>query len=250
MKLFTVADGFGDSDIGPNWYPQFFKWPEIIKIMTKGVELTNLSRYGAGNEYIVQCLRQARTTDVALVQWAIPNRLDLLLAHKSTFWQEQIAADSAYYNNVLELGSDQYWLSSGSQCQDVGEYHQKFISIRQHQTRSQLFVEYAKLLLLHFGVDYKFMLTSDSSYLQETTTDIENWCWHDPFKGMDSFRKHSKFFELDFGLTQPISLIHFDFIKQFIMPNLDLHWRNNKEIDAVENMLHRKYKEAVVAKNK
>lgn len=249
MKLFTVADGFGDSAIGPEWYQHFFKWPEIIKLMTKGVELTNLSRYGAGNEYIVQCLRQADTIDVALVQWAIPNRLDLLLAHKSSFWADQINADRVYNNNVLNLGSDQYWLSSNSQCHYVREYHQKFISMRQHQTRSQLFVEYAKLLLLHQGVKYKFMLTSDSKYL-EPTTDIEQWCWHDPFKGMDSFRQVSKFCDLDFGLTQPISLIHFDFIKQFIMPSLDLQWRNNKEIDAVENMLHRKYKEAVIAKNK
>lgn len=250
MKLLTVADGFGDSIAVPKWYPHFFKWPELIKLMTKGVELTNLSRYGAGNEYIVQCLRHVNTVDVAIVQWAMPNRLDLLLAHKSKFWTDQISKDQVYCNNVLELGTDQYWLSSASQCHSVREYHQNFISIRQHQTRSQLFVEHAKLLLEHRGIEYRFLLTPDSDYLRETVVDTNCWCWHDPFKGMDSFRRISKFRDLDLRLTQPISLIQFDFIKQFIMPSLDIQWRTNKEIDAVENMLHRKYREAVIAKNK
>ena len=66
---------------------------------------------------------------------------------------------------------------------------------------------------------------------------------------MNSFRKISKFYELDFGLTQPISLIQFEFIKLFIMPNIDLQWRSVNEITAVENMLHRKYKEAILLKN-
>jgi len=250
MKLFTAADGFGDSVVAPSWYPQFFKWPEIIKLMTKGVELENLSRYGAGNEYIVQCIRNAKPADVALVQWAAPNRLDLILAHRSSFWTEQIAADATYNNNVLALNNDYYWLSSGSQLPGIKEYHQKFISMRQHQRRSQLFVEHAKLLFSSQGVNYRFLLTSDSDYLQETVADFGNWCWHEPFKGMDSFRKVSKFSELDFDLHQPISLIQFDFIKQFIIPNIDLQWRSTKEIDAVENMLHRKYKEAVIEKNK
>lgn len=250
MKLLTVADGFGDSVAVPNWYPHFFKWPELIRLMTKGVELVNLSRYGAGNEYIVQCLRHAGTVDVALIQWAMPNRLDLLLAHKSNFWTDQISKDEVYRDNVLELGADRYWLSSGSQCHSVKEYHQNFISMRQHQTRSQLFVEHAKLLLSHQGIEYRFLLTPDSDYLQETVTDIENWCWHDPFKGMDSFRQISKYHELDLKLINPIPLIQFDFINQFIVPSLDLQWRNQREIDAVENMLHRKYKEAVAGKNK
>jgi hypothetical protein len=43
--------------------------------------------------------------------------------------------------------------------------------------------------------------------------------------------------------------VQFDFIRQHIMPELDLPWRSNNEISAVENMLHRKYKEAVALKN-
>ena len=57
MKLLTLADGFGDSGTAPVWYCDFFKWPEIIKLMTHELDVVNLSRYGAGNEYIVQCLR-------------------------------------------------------------------------------------------------------------------------------------------------------------------------------------------------
>jgi len=103
-------------------------------------------------------------------------------------------------------------------------------------------------LMLYHNIKHKFLLTCDSEYLQHSVTDQSNWCWHEQFKGMDSFRTKSKFAELDLGLTQPVSLIQFDFVKQFIMPQLDLPWRSNREIDAVENMLHRKYKEAVALK--
>ena len=250
MKVITIADGFGDSIAVPNWYPGFIKWPEIINFMTKGVELTNLARYGAGNEYILQCLRQHTVdTDIALVQWAIPNRLDLVLKHSSTFWEQQIATDVVYNNNIVNVGADRYWISSASNSPGVLEYHQKFISLRQHQLRSQLFIEHATLLLRQHNINYRFLLTDDSEYLQETVLDTSNWCWHQEFTGMNSFRKISKFSELDFELPQPISLIQFEFIKLFIMPNIDLQWRSVNEITAVENMLHRKYKEAILLKN-
>lgn len=245
MRLLTLADGFGDSNVMPAWYPCFFKWPEIIGFMTKGVDLVNMSRYGAGNEYLLQCLRHHKETDVALIQWAIPNRLDLVLSHTSDYWQQQIDSDLVYHNNIMNLAPDRYWLSSGSKVAGAQEYHQKFISLRQHQLRSQLFVEHATLLLLQHNIDYRFLLTWDSAYLQESVDNTNNWCWHEPFKGMHSFRHVSKFSSLDFDITQPISLIQFDFIKQFIMPGLNLPWRSNIEINAVENMLYRKHKDAV-----
>lgn len=248
MKLLTLADGYGDSVAVPTWYPGFLKWPEIIKFITKGVELDNLSRYGAGNEYISQCFRQHLNHDVVLIQWAVPERLDLVLDHQSTFWTEQISSDKVYNNNIVNLGQDRFWLSSSSMLDPVQEYHKKFISARQHRLRSQLLIEHATLLMLYRNIKHKFLLTCDSEYLQSSITDQSNWCWHEQFKGMDSFRTKSKFAELDLGLTQPVSLIQFDFVKQFIMPQLDLPWRSNREIDAVENMLHRKYKEAVALK--
>jgi len=38
MKLLTLADGFGDSAASPVWYPNFLKWPEIIKLMLVFIE--------------------------------------------------------------------------------------------------------------------------------------------------------------------------------------------------------------------
>jgi hypothetical protein len=61
---------------------------------------------------------------------------------------------------------------------------------------------------------------------------------------MHEFRFDSKYADLDFGLTQPISLIQFDFIKQFIVPRLDLNWRSEQQLSSVEDMLYRKYKVA------
>lgn len=251
MNLLTVADGFGDSVAFPAWYPNYIKWPEIIKLMTKGVNLMNLSRYGAGNEYIVNCIQQnVNFCDTALIQWAMPNRLDLLLAHNEpelSSWHAEIESDITYNNNIRQVGDNKFWLSSASKNRSVKEYHSKFISTKQHQIRSQIFINYVILLLESKNINYKFMLTSSSHYLNKAVT-LDPWLWHAPWKGMCEFRHISKYAELELGLIQPIPLVSFDFIKKYIMPVVDLPWRSDREIDAVEAMLYRKYQEAI--KNK
>lgn len=250
MKLLTIADGFGDSASVPVWYPDYIKWPEIIKLMTRGIDLCNLSRFGAGNEYIIHCLRDNLTSkDAVLIQWAIPNRFDLILSHDvdhKKFWHHYISNDPVYHDNIMEVGGKQIWISSASTAQPIIEYHKKFIGIEQHQMRSQLYVDHATLLLS--DVQHGFLLSNSSEYLKSTVTDTANWFWHDAFGGMHEFRKYSKYAELDLGITQPIPLVHFDFIQQFIQPKFDLPWRSERDISAVESMLYRKYKEAL--KNK
>jgi hypothetical protein len=244
VRLLTLSDGYGDSVAVPAWYPKYWKWPEIIKLMTKGVSLNNCSKYGAGNEFIVNQLKNnIESADIVIVQWAQPNRLDLILDHSdSKFWNDVIASDQVYCNNIVECGNNKFWISSASQTDAVQKYHQQYISVKQHQLRSQMFVEYAKLLLEQRNIDYRFMLVDDSEYIGITA----NWICHKPFKGMSGFK--SKYSNLDLGIVQPTPLVAFDFIKQYIMPNIDLHWRSNREIDAVENMLYQHYQEAV--KNK
>jgi hypothetical protein len=245
MRLLTLADGFGDSNAVPWWYPKYLKWPEIIKLMTKGVELNNCSRYGAGNEFIVNQLKQnIGSSDVVMIQWAQPNRFDLVLSHTDpTYWNEVIASDPVYKNNVVDCGDKKFWLSSNSSTDAVQQYHRQVITLAQHQMRSQIYVDYAKLLLDQQGVDYRFMLVNNSKYL-----DVDaKWICHEPMKGMSEFK--SKYSELDLGIVQPLPMVAFDFIKQYVMPNIDLQWRNNREIDAVENMLNRHYQEAVKTKN-
>jgi hypothetical protein len=247
VNLLTIADGFGDSVAVPNWYPNYIKWPEIIRLMTKGVTLTNLSRYGAGNEYIVQCLRNNLVNQHAvLIQWAIPSRLDLTLSHTpeyTEFWKTQIASDPVYHNNIVQVGQDQMWISSASTLSSVREYHEKFIGLKQHQIRSQIYIDYATLLLQN--VPHGFLLTSNNKYLEKTIKNETNWYWHERFCGMCEFRTHSKYANLDLKITQPIPLIQFDFIKQFIQPRFKLPWRSEIELQAVESMLYRKYKEAI-----
>jgi hypothetical protein len=250
MNLLTIADGFGDSSSFPLWYPDYIRWPEIIQLMTRGVNLCNLSRYGAGNEYIIQCLRNNLAgKDAVLIQWAIPKRLDLILSHDeehTKFWNQQIANDLVYHNNVVQVGRNQMWITSGSIAEGVTEYHKKFISYQQHQLRSQLYIDYATLLLE--DVQHGFLLTKNSEYLSETIKNDSHWLWSDKFQGMCEFRSQSKYAELDIGLNQPIPLVSFDFVKNFIQPKFELPWRSEKEIQAVEAMLYRKYQEAI--KNK
>jgi hypothetical protein len=246
----TLADGFGDSQAVPLWYPDYIRWPEIIKLMTQNVTLYNLSRYGAGNEYIIHCLRNNLAEKHAvIIQWAIPARLDLVLDQKknhSEFWSQKISNDTVYSNNIMQVGKDSIWISSDSTVPEVRDYHNKFIGLRQHQLRSQLYVDYAKLLLK--DTNHGFMLTKTSEYLSETVSDHSNWFWANPFQGMCEFRHISKYAELELGITQPLPLVQFDFVKQFIQPNFNLPWRTDREIQAVENMLYRKYQEAL--KNK
>jgi hypothetical protein len=247
MKLLTLADGYGDSVAVPSWYPKYWKWPKIIKLMTKGVDIVDYSRYGAGNEFIVNQLKQnINTVDAAIVQWAQPNRLDLVLSHSNIeFWNGVIASDPVYCNNTVDCGRNKFWLSSASKTPAVQEYHHRYISQNQHQMRSQIFVEYAKLLLEHHKIDYRFMLVDNSKYINVDA----NWVCHEPFKGMHEFRYVSKYCDLELGITQPIPLVAFDFVKHYIMPSIDLQWRSSREIDAVENMLHRHYQESIKNQN-
>lgn len=243
MKILTAADGFGDSVAGPAWYPDFWKWPRILGLMTKGLEILDLCRYGAGNEYLSWNVRQNHhDADLLLIQWAIPNRLDLVLEHRDPVaqkWHEKIVCDPIYHSNTQEVGHNRWWLSSGSTVDWVEQYHSCMISQRQHEIRSTVWIEYTHRLLRDRS--HGFLLTADSEYLQEADVDVDTWIWHDAWKGMDDWRHHSKYSDLDLGLTQPIPLIHFDFIKCFIMPRFDLPWRSVREIDAVESMLLRKY---------
>jgi hypothetical protein len=247
INLLTIADGFGDSTAGPVWYPNYVKWPEIIKLMTRGVNLLNLSRYGAGNEYIINCLKNHwHNQDLVLIQWAQPTRLDLILSHDekyTEFWQNEIKNDPVYKNNIVQIGQDNMWISSSSSTTAISEYHNKFIGCRQHQLRSQWYIDYAGLLLNN--IPYGFLLSTASEYLSNTINNHDHWHWHDKFQGMCEFRHQSKYADLDLNLTQPIPLIQFDFIKKFLQPKLNLPWRNEKELQAVEKMLLRKYHEAV-----
>lgn len=243
LKILTLADGFGDSLACPHWYPEYFKWPKILGLMTKNTTIIDHSRYGAGNEFMINCLKQNYSqADVVFVQWAAPNRLDLMLCHEPNVlkqWQNDIANDPVYNLNFQTIGDKQWWISSASTIEPVITYHQHYITQYQHQSRSRLWIEYAHQLLQshHHG----FLLTANSEYLDGILVENNSWIWHHPWKGMHDWRYHSQYRELDLGLTQPIPLIHFDFIRSFIMPKFDLNWRNEREITAIELMLLRKY---------
>jgi hypothetical protein len=249
INLLTLADGFGDSIACPRWYPEYTKWPEIIKLMTKGVNLINLSRYGAGNEYITYCLKEnIKNKNKILVQWAGPARLDLLLdSNNQDCWMDEIDKDPMYSDNVVKLNNLKFWISSASTNPYVRDYHDRYIGKKQHELRSLIYIDYIKMLLEKENIDYKFFLSIKNHYLKDLPS-VDNWVWHEPFFGMCEFRNISKYAELDLEVIQPIPLVHFDFIQKFIMPVMDLPWRSQKEIEAVGNMLYRKYQ--LYAKNK
>ena len=250
IKLLTIADGFGDSGATPPWYRNFTKWPELIQRMTKNVKLTNLSRYGAGNEYMVECLRaNIDSADIVLFQWTHPYRLDLLLGHgdeAQAFWEGEIKKDAVYNNNVLSINNDRYWISSASKNQYIQDYHNRYISRLQHQRRTELQIEYAAMLLEKKNKAFKFLLTYPLPFLRSMDIDKDNWIWHEEYKSMEDFRSVSKYAHLDLkSYVQPIPLIQFDFIRQHIMPRLDLEWNSAKELDDLETFLYNSHTEAM-----
>lgn len=244
LKILTVADGFGDSSAYPLWYPEYIKWPQILDLMVKNAQIDNFSRYGAGNEYIANVVRQHhRNYDLILVQWAQPNRLDLVLSHdqQQKFWENTISQDPVYKDNVVSLGDDKFWLSSQSRSTLIRDYHELYITKRQHIMRSLIFVEYVHSVLKLDKIKHGFMMSTQNPWLQQAQIPEDTWIWHEPWQGMHEFRQVSQYADLDLGIRQPIPLIHFDYIQQFIKPKFDLPWRNDREISAVESMLMKKY---------
>jgi hypothetical protein len=250
MRLLTLSDGFGDKTATPTWYRNFAKWPELIQQMANNVELTNLSRYGAGNEYIVECLRaNVDDADMVLCQWTHPHRLDLLLGHDPNirdFWQEQIDQDLVYNKNVLTIKNKDYWITSASKNEYIQDYHTRYISKPQHNARSELYVDYATMLLEKKNKPFKFLLTYSLPFLKDIHINKDNWIWHKEYKSMEDFRNYGKYAELDLKTyVQPIPLIQFDFVRQYIMPRVDLEWHSTKELDNLETFLYNSHKEAM-----
>jgi hypothetical protein len=248
-KILIIGDGFADPAAAHLWYQDFYKWPTLINLMAKNIAITNMARYGAGNEYMSYCLQsQYQHYDLVLIQWSKAERLDLVLDHTQehlTFWQQTIAQDPVYQHNVVDLEGKKIWISSASKNQTVVEYHQKYITPTQHQMRSQLLVEHAMLMLEANNIDYRFMLTYDAPYLSNINA---RWMCHKPLRGQHSFRSVSKHSQADIDYVQPIPLVSFDYIRKVIQPNLDLDWRSDCDLDALEVMLLKKHQLAMKQK--
>ena len=244
FKILTLSDGFGDTTASPAWYPDYYKWPFILGLMTEKTEIINLSKYSAGNEYITNALRSNyKQADAVFVMWPTASRLDLMLTHENPIiksqWEDIIKNDPVYHDNIKIIDETKWWLSGGSKQSSVLEYHERFISRPQHQLRAQIWMEYCHQLLQEKM--HGFMLTYELSYIKNLNVPEDTWIWHEPFKGITDWRLKSRFRDLDLKINQPIPLIQFDFIKQFIMPKFDLPWRTDPEVDAIESMLLKKH---------
>ena len=99
--------------------------PKIVD----NVEIDNLCEVGAGNEYISNCVIDAcerKKYDLVLVQWALSNRLDIVKNNENNI-AKMILQDQTYntkYSNV-KLNDRAWWLSSGSQLEQIQNYHEK-----------------------------------------------------------------------------------------------------------------------------
>lgn len=216
-NILTISDGNG---VDTN----FKKWPFYLQLLTSNyAKVINRSVIGASNELMFMQLSEvvaANKPDYCIIQWSIPNRIDLVA---DKFWLAQAEQDPVYNFNVVENNGKTWWVTSASDNEYVKEYHNRYIGTWQAQQRSQAWIIAAAELLKFHKIKFVFSLCYALDFI-EPHTDILNsypWIWHNDNLGLDDFRTISQFSSYDKGLAQPHTLIHLDWINQVLEPNCE-----------------------------
>lgn len=216
-RLLTISDGNGVDN-------NFKKWCFYLKLLlAKTHVVINQSVTGASNEMIFMQLAQAihqGQIDQAIVQWTIPQRLDVIA---DEFWLGQAENDDRLSFNIVESNDHNWWVSSSSKNAYIREYHDVYIKHWQAAQRSQSYMVAAAELCKSNNIEFVFSLCYEFEFLKplEKTLQSYPWAWHADNQGISEFRNHSKYIIYDQGLPQPHSLIQLEWIDQVLLPSCD-----------------------------
>lgn len=217
-NLLIISDGNGvDTD--------FKKWPQYLQVLLRrSHHVINKSIIGASNETIYLLLAEAITQidiDYAIVQWSIPNRLDVVI---DSFWAGELEKDQKYGFNTTHHNNKKWWVTSASNNQNIQLYHKKYIDSWQAVQRSQSYMISAAELLKTNKIDFAFSLCYNFNFKDPVANQLDTypWIWHEKYQGISEFRHISKFKNFDKGLSQPHTLIQLDWIKNVLIPNTTL----------------------------
>jgi hypothetical protein len=233
LKLLTISDGNGvDND--------FKKWCFYLKLLLSKTHTTlNQSVTGASNEMIFMQLAQAiqqGQIDQAIVQWTIPQRLDVVI---DDFWSEQAQNDPDFSFNLVESNDYKWWVSSASKNEYIKQYHDVYIKYWQAHQRSQSYIIAAAELCKSNNIEFVFSLCYGFEFLAplEKTLRSYPWAWHSTNQGISEFRNQSKYIKYDQGLPQPHSLIQLEWIDQVLRPHCDFIDYDQKTFYNIEQAL-------------
>ena len=227
-KILCIGDGFGKGHIWP-------MWPQLLAELVNDVEIDNYSEVGAGNEFISNRVIDAcekKNYDIVLVQWARSMRLDVINNQQNNI-SKHILKDKIYnkkYSNV-RINDRVWWLSSNSQTEYIQNYHKNYISVEQQKLRSinqikliELYLKQQKISNFLFFSSYKpdFIDMPESNVLDWST-----WCMDEHSNGMEEYGK-SFFSQYATKEVQPHPIIHLNYIKEIILPKLNIAIDNKK----------------------
>lgn len=245
-KIFCVGDGYGQTKLWP-------QWPMMVDLLMPDREVEIFSPAGAGPEIMVEYLLHqgnALVGQTVIIEWSNPDRLDKLISPESVKWLEIAISDPVYkYNFVTLNDGSHWWLSSDSTRPEVLEYHEKTIDRAQAVRRMFNYVVLMQSYLKDHNVKYV------STSLEEMYTYYK-------------YGKHAELFRTNkVGGRQPQPIVHFDFVVERLLPNLEKHisadeidfarclvtdidWRpfdeefNNEEFDKIKTKL-KQYRESI-----
>lgn len=238
--VYTFGDGFAAGHIWP-------EWPQILQAILYNYQVVNISGIGAGNEFIFTNLLsslQQSPNATFIVQWAMPNRFDKLIEDAS--WDQIINADPNYSDNQITSYERNWWLSSASTSHCVQEYHRLYVQHEQSRLRSFNYIWSSGNLLKNN--QYCFFGTYDFNYLTDKQKQLcqdFTWAWFMPWFGLQRYAISTQFDELRQPEVQPSPIIHLEWVKNFVLPKLNL------DIDSVwlDTITERIYNQAWIPHN-
>lgn len=194
-KIYTFGDGFATGHIWP-------EWPQILQALLPEVSIINTAAVGAGPEWLVhQLVLMIDDIDNSTVifQWPQSNRFDKLIEDER--WQSIADADDIYNFNQYISNNERWWLSSASTSQQIADYHNKYIQIKQHELRKKD----AEILVKHA------LANLNCSYINISTLDQHQFSEQLQFKDIRQLE------------IQPSPPVHLAYLKERIIPNLTIN---------------------------
>lgn len=216
-SLLVISDGNGVEN-------NFHKWPFFLKILTsKTLNLINKSIVGSSNELILyQLVNTIKEQDIdyAIIQWTKPLRVDVIA---DDFWTEQANIDPIYHFNIVNVLSNNWWVTSASENSYIQEYHGKYVKNLHAELRSMSWIMAAAELLKTNNIKYKFSLCYKLNFIPPFDNILNQypWVWHKPNQGINEFRYTSQYLPYDAGLAQPHPLIGLDWVDKVLKPQCD-----------------------------
>jgi hypothetical protein len=211
--IYTFGDGFATGHIWP-------EWPQMLELITQQ-PVENYGQIGAGNEYIFNCAVRAAinspSSDIFVVQWALPFRFDKLIEDDS--WAEIIQTDNIYNNNFGNIGGKKWWLSSNSKLDVIKHYTNFYVQSEQLLNRTVLHMITLNKLLESKNIKHCYFFTYNVDY---STHDLCESVESLPWTANVSMEDYSTRFSNRGVQIQPSPIVHLNFTIDNILPALNL----------------------------